>query len=353
MRHPIFFNKNNGIFALIIWGVLIASHTMVLTLFYNQAFYYSLVDGIVFNLCFALLSLGIWYPVRFINLKQSSNSDIFLNHLGTAAISIVIWYVISHSILTYLFRNSAENLAFLNNSAPWRFAMGLFYYIITIFIFYLYISFRNMEEKIAQEAELKGLIRESELNLLKSQINPHFLFNSLNSVSSLTITNPDKAQEMIIKLSDFLRYSIGQKEKQLVSLQDELHNINLYLDIEKTRFGDKLNFSIEVPEGCRTKLLPNMILQPLIENSIKHGVYESTEPITIWVTCEEEGNSMKITIRNNFDPESRSKKGTGMGLKNIQNRLKIIYQADYLMKFSRENNIFSVSVSFPQNVNVI
>lgn len=348
MNHPVLFNRKNFIYTTIIWGVLIASHTLVLTIFYNQPFYFSFVDGIVFNLFFAILSLGIWYPVRFINLKQTSTSDIFLNHLGTAAISIVIWYVVSHSTLSYFFRNSSDYLVFLNGSAPWRFAMGLFYYIIIIFIYYLYISFRNMEEKIAQEAELKGLIRETELNLLKSQINPHFLFNSLNSVSSLTITNPDKAQEMIIKLSDFLRYSIGQKETPMVSLQDELHNINLYLDIEKTRFGDKLNFSIDVPEGCRSKQLPNMILQPLIENSIKHGVYESTEPITIWVKCEEEGNSMKITVKNNYDPESRSKKGTGMGLKNIQNRLKIIYQADYLMKVSRDNNIFSVSVSFPQ-----
>lgn len=350
MNHPVLFNRKSIIYTLVIWGVIIASHTLVLTVFYNQKFHYSLADSLVFNIYFCILSLGIWYPVRFINLKHSSSIDIFLNHLGAASISIVIWYVAAYSTISYLLQNSQDYLIFLNNSAPWRFAMGLFYYLLIIFIYYLYISFRNMEEKIAQEAELKGLIRETELNLLKSQINPHFLFNSLNSISSLTITNPEKAQEMIIKLSDFLRYSIGQKEKQLVSLQDELHNIHLYLDIEKIRFGERLNFSIEVPESCRQKELPNMILQPLIENSIKHGVYESTEPITIWVKCEEEGSSMKISIKNNFDPESRSKKGTGMGLKNIQNRLKIIYQADYLMQVSRKENIFNVSVSFPQNI---
>lgn len=349
MNHPVLFNRKNIIYMLVILGVLTASHTLLLTFFYNQKFLYSLTDGVIFNVFFAILALGIWYPVRFINLRNTSTSDIILNHLGAAAISVIIWYVISYSALSYIFRSHKDYIIFLNGSAPWRFAVGLFYYIITIFIYYLYISFRNMEEKIAQEAELKGLIRETELNLLKSQINPHFLFNSLNSISSLTITNPEKAQEMIIKLSDFLRYSIGQKEKQLVSLQDELHNINLYLDIEKTRFGEKLNFDIDVPEGCRTKLLPNMILQPLIENAIKHGVYESTEPINIRVSCEDEGDSMKVTIRNNFDPEFRRKKGTGMGLKNIQNRLKIIYQADYLMKIFRDDSIFNVSISFPQN----
>lgn len=351
MNHPVFFNRNSIIYTFIVWGAIIISHALILSFFYNLPLHFSLVDSLVFNLIFEILSLGLWYPVRFINLKQTPSIDIFLNHLGTASISIIIWYLSSVSILSYLFSESATYLKFLDESAPWRFAMGLFYYIITIFVYYLYISFRNMEEKIAQEAELKGLIRETELNLLKSQINPHFLFNSLNSVSSLTITNPDKAQEMIIKLSDFLRYSIGQKEKQLVSLHDELQNINLYLDIEKSRFGDKLNFSIEVPEKCYTKLVPNMILQPLIENSIKHGVYESTEPINIWVTCQFEDNNLKVIVKNNFDPESVSKKGTGMGLKNIQHRLKIIYQCDYLMKISRDNQMFSVAVTFPQTIN--
>lgn len=351
MNHPVFFNRNSTIYTFIIWGAIIVAHALILNIFYNQQLHYSLVDSLVFNLVFEILSLGLWFPVRFINLKQTPSIDIFLNHLGTASISIVIWYLSSVGILSYLFSDSPEYLKFLDGSAPWRFAMGLFYYIITIFIYYLYISFRNMEEKIAQEAELKGLIRETELNLLKSQINPHFLFNSLNSISSLTMTNPEKAQEMIIKLSDFLRYSIGQKEKQLVSFKDELHNINLYLDIEKCRFGERLNFSIDVPEGCMKKLLPNMILQPLIENAIKHGVYESTEPITIWVSCREEGSNMHVTIKNNFDPDFKSKKGTGMGLKNIQNRLKIIYQADYLMQVARDNQLFSVSVTFPQNIN--
>jgi sensor histidine kinase YesM len=351
MNHPVFFNRNSIIYTFIVWVTIIVSHAIILNFFYNQPLHYSLVDSLVFSLIFELLSLGLWFPVRFINLKQTPSIDIFLNHLGTASISIIIWYLSSVSILSFLFSGSPDYLKFLDESAPWRFAMGLFYYIITIFVYYLYISFRNMEEKIAQEAELKGLIKETELSLLKSQINPHFLFNSLNSISSLTITNPEKAQEMIIKLSDFLRYSIGQKEKQLVSLQDELHNINLYLDIEKSRFGDKLNFSIEVPEGCYSKLLPNMILQPLIENSIKHGVYESTEPITIWVTCQIDGSNLKVAVKNNFDPESRSKKGTGMGLKNIQHRLKIIYQSDYLMQVSRDNQLFCVSVTFPQTIN--
>jgi two-component system, LytTR family, sensor kinase len=349
MNHPILFNRRSIIYTLTIWTVIIVAHTIFLAVFYKLSLHYAIADSFIFNLYFAILTLGIWYPVRFINLKNSSTIDILLNHLGTAGVSITIWYVASYTTLSYFFSDAPEYNTFLNNSAPWRFAMGLFLYLINIFIYYLYISFRNMEEKIAQEAELKGLIRETELSLLKSQINPHFLFNSLNSVSSLTITNPEKAQEMIIKLSDFLRYSIGHKEKQLVSLKEELQSIHLYLDIEKTRFGDKLNFTIDTCEDCLLKTLPNMILQPLVENAIKHGVYESIAPITINILSIVEGRNLKVVLKNNYDPDSRNKKGTGMGIRNIQNRLKLIYQIDNLMVVSRQNNLFTVTVIFPQN----
>lgn len=350
MNHPIFFHAKSIYYALIAWGVIITAQTVVLLQFYQLSFIYAALDALIFNLYFAILTLGIWYPVRFINIKQSHVTDIILNHAGAAAISIIIWYLASYGTLHALFLNNKDYILFLNSSIPWRFIMGLFLYLITIFSFYLYISFRNMEEKIAKEAELKGLIRETELSLLKSQINPHFLFNSLNSISSLTITNPEKAQEMIIKLSDYLRYSIGHKEKQLVSLKEEINNVQLYLSIEEIRFGDRLNFSIELSPESEEKELPNMILQPLIENAIKHGVYESIEPITIWVDSKCINDNLVVTIKNNFDKGATHKKGTGMGLKNIQNRLKLIYQSDSLVQVSKQENTFQVTVIFPQKL---
>ena len=138
-----------------------------------------------------------------------------------------------------------------------------------------------------QESKLKEKIKEAELQTLKSQINPHFLFNGLNSISSLTLSDPERAHDMIIKLSGFLRYSLAHDPNKLIPLKSEIENMESYVAVEKTRFGDKLIFEKEVCKGCDNKNVPFLILQPLIENAIKHGVYESTKPVVIKLFCKE------------------------------------------------------------------
>jgi two-component system, LytTR family, sensor kinase len=128
---------------------------------------------------------------------------------------------------------------------------------------------------------LKSLVKEAELHALKSQINPHFLFNSLNSISSLTMTDPLKAQEMVINLSSLMRYSLKHDQVDKVPFSEELKNNQLYLQIEKVRFGNKFNAVFDIDDKCLNANIPNMILQPLYENAIKYGVYEATEPVDI------------------------------------------------------------------------
>ena len=214
--------------------------------------------------------------------------------------------------------------------------------------YYLLLSYRDLQEKTRNEAELKALVKETELNLLKSQINPHFLFNSLNSISSLTLTNPGKAQEMIIKLSEFLRHSINQKNEHLVPLKDEITHIQYYLDIEKIRFGDRIHYNFNIADFCDTCLVPPMLLQPLFENAIKHGVYESTEEVTIVFVCEVTNFGIRLSISNNFDPLALPRKGTKMGIKNIANRLKLLYQSDNLLTITKTENFFKVEIVIPK-----
>ena len=140
--------------------------------------------------------------------------------------------------------------------------------------------------------------------MLRSQINPHFLFNSLNSVSSLTITDPDKARMMVIKLSELMRYALSRKDEQPVTLQSELDNLRLYLDIEKVRFGDRLEIEEKIDPGCLRAMLPVMILQPLYENAIKHGVYESTKKVMIRTSVQFVSSFVEIAIINTLDRKS-------------------------------------------------
>jgi len=183
--------------------------------------------------------------------------------------------------------------------------------------------------------------------MLKSQINPHFLFNSLNSISSLTITNPEKARDMVIKLSDFLRYSVSTNTSRFTTLQNELANIQRYLEIEKVRFGDKLQFEFILEGTCKDHLIPIMLLQPLFENAIKHGVYESIEKVKIEMDCKYTSGYLEIVIWNDFDPNAHARKGTGLGLNNIRERLRLLYKTDTLLKTSVEGTKFFVFLSLP------
>ena len=207
--------------------------------------------------------------------------------------------------------------------------------------------YSDLERKSKQEAELQTLIRESELTLLKAQLNPHFLFNSLNSISSLTITDPEKARDMVVKLSEFLRYAIDKNQRDMTTIEDELNNIELYLDIEKIRFDDRLIFVKQIEKKCNRILVPNMILQPLVENAVKHGVYESSEPVSIRLECQMKKDFCTLIVINNFDPETPARKGRGVGLKNVRKRLHLNYNRNDLLYISQTENKFIVRISIP------
>jgi LytS/YehU family sensor histidine kinase len=209
--------------------------------------------------------------------------------------------------------------------------------------------YEDLQLKLKNEAQLNHLVKEAELNALKSQINPHFLFNSLNSISSLTMTSPEKAQEMVIKLSDFLRYSLSHDKNETTTLRRELENTERYLDIEKVRFGRRLRYQSNVPESCLDARLPNMILQPLFENAIKHGVYNSTEEVLVELRCAPNEDFLELHISNDFDPEATRPKGEGIGLKNIKNRLEILYKRTDLLEINFGKIEFEVILRIPKN----
>jgi LytS/YehU family sensor histidine kinase len=207
-----------------------------------------------------------------------------------------------------------------------------------------------LSEKNAKEARLESLVKETELKMLRSQINPHFLFNSLNSISSLTITNPEKARDMVIKLSEFMRYALSKKDEQPVTLRSELENLRLYLEIEKVRFGDRLFTEENISENCLDIKMPVMILQPLYENAIKHGVYESTECVNIRTKVSCNNGYLEIVISNNYDQAPTSAKGTGTGLINVSRRLDLFFGNRASIKSTKENGVYTVSLFIPGEV---
>lgn len=347
MTNP--FTKNKKIFiAYALFWLFIFTATLSLLFFIEKFdFYSAFIDSTIFNLVYFVFGIGIWYTVRFNSLENYSTLKLLFNHFVASIITAGLWIGIS-SLLTIKILDEDNNyIQFINSSYLWRFLIGMLFYIVLIAFDYLIIYYNNFQEKVLKESELKALVKEAELNALKYQINPHFIFNSLNSISSLTISNPRLAQEMTIKLSAFLRNTLSKNNNQKNKLTEEISASKLYLDIEKIRFDDKFELIEDISDECREIEVPSMILQPLFENAIKHAVYESLEKIIIKLSCKKETHFLKIVVENNFDPQSISRKGEGIGLKNIHNRLKLIYGQENLLEITKNNSIFKVTIYIP------
>ncbi len=347
MNHPVFIDRKSVSVYFGLWALVAGVHFSVFYFFYDFTFEIAGADSIVFNFLFCLIGISLWYIVRYTIPDKTNFWNVAFNHLTYLALTLVVWIGLPYTLLNWLFNGFKPYHDFLIISIPYRLFSGILFYALTGLVYYLIIYYKNLQEKVRTESRLRELLKETELNMLKSQINPHFLFNSLNSISSLTITNPGKAREMIIKLSDFLRYSVSTNTKRFNAFENELANIRRYLEIEKVRFGDKLQFDFDIDKDCCTHKIPLMILQPLFENAIKHGVYESTEQVKIEMKCRYSKGFLEIVIENDFDPDAHPRKGTGLGLKNIRERLRLLYKTDKLLTTSVSGTKYFVFLTLP------
>jgi LytS/YehU family sensor histidine kinase len=213
----------------------------------------------------------------------------------------------------------------------------------------LWYNQQEQKEKDIRKTDAEKLAKEAELFKLRQQLQPHFLFNSLNSINALIGSRPEEARKMVQQLSDFLRGTIKKEETQWVTLQEELQYLQLYLDIEKVRFGNRLATEIEIDENVHQLKLPALLLQPIVENAIKFGLYDTTGDTVIRLYAAKEENNLVIRVLNPFDPETSSpKQGTGFGLKSVQRRLYLLFARTDLLMTDAKQNIFTTTVKIPQ-----
>lgn len=350
MTQPIFSNSKSISVYFGLWVLIMGIHFSIFYFIYFFPLEIALGDSLVYNLIFSTIGISMWYVVRYSIPDQKNLWNVVFNHLAFLTLALVVWIGLGYAILSTLFGSNKVYLEILTVSIPNKIISGTIFYVVITLAYYLYIYYINLQEKVKVESRLREVLKETELNMLKSQINPHFLFNSLNSISSLTITNPEKAREMVIMLSDFLRYSVSTNATSFTTLSKEMANIERYLQIEKVRFGEKLVFDFRLEGTCMDHQIPVMLLQPLFENAIKHGVYESTEQVRIDMDCEYKEGYLEISIINDFDPDAHARKGSGIGLRNIRERLRLLYKNEKLLRAYAEKNKFYVYLSLPCKV---
>lgn len=345
MKHPLINNKNLMLYYGLFWVVIGTSNVLIQTLWYGTDLTSSFLFAVSYFVIYPVLGASIWYVIKYNSLDETELMWVVLYHLIAATIINGIWIYLGFITINMV---DGDHLDLLYQTIPTKVFFGYIMYTIYVVFFYAINYYQTLKEKIKKEAELKALVREAELSALKSQINPHFLFNSLNSISSLTISSPEKAQEMVINLSTFMRYSLQHDQEETVSLKEELGNIKLYLAIEKVRFGKKLEPVFDIEEGCHDCQIPNMILQPLFENAIKYGVYEATGPVRIATSCKSENNYILIRIENDYEAESGKNRGEGIGIRNIKQRLELIYGNADLLRVTDNRTSFKVELLLPK-----
>lgn len=349
MHNPILANFWGKTLFIVWWIAVAAIHFTIISAFYHIPIHIALLDSFIWNFLFALISIGLWYWVRITDIERSKPISILINHIGAASISIGTIATLHSHLLSNLYSKNEIYIAFVDSSFPGRLITGTLFYLLIVLVYYLVSYIKSFRLKVTQEAELKALVKDAELSWLKLQVNPHFLFNSLNSVSSLTMSSPEKAQEMITRLSELLRYSLKQSPDSMVTLKDEIDNCTKYLEIEKVRFGKRLEYNLEIPADLLDSSVPSMIMQPLFENAIKHSVAQSAETSYIEADISRDRFGLVIKVSNTLPEYPSSAKGTGVGLENIKRRLTLIYGLEGLIDVLKSESNFTVTLRIPLN----
>lgn len=298
-----------------------------------------------------ILATAGYFIYNALNYYQPSPGKRFYLFIWSIAIAVLCVGLQNLITIHYPYWHDTTYLAFFSNSLVIR---GLFFWLmITIIMIGCWIWF-YMEEQWAnekRESDAINLAREAELSKLRQQLQPHFLFNSLNSISALAGTRPEEARKMIQQLSDFLRGTLKKDEQQLVPFVEELQHLELYLEIEKVRFGHRLKTEVIRDDATSKMTLPSLLLQPIVENAIKFGLYDTVGSITICITAKMEDNYLLIEVQNPFDRHlTPPKSGTGFGLNSIQRRLYLLYARNDLLSTRQSENIFTTLLKIPQNL---
>ena len=304
-------------------------------------------------LLLGFLCLAAWFPCRATPLAGSGPLRITSTHLFAALFVCGLWLSLGGAFAAALvrFAGLSEASEIFARERSLYFAVGFFLYLLATAYNYLVMALDSARRTEAEALELKVLAREAELAALKAQIDPHFLFNSLNSVASLCGSDAAAAREMALSLASFLRASRAAAGRAAIPLSEELELAASYLAIEKVRFGERLKVVQRVDEGARSWLIPPLILQPVVENAVRHGVAHCVAGGEVRIEALLAGERLRLIVTNPYDPTSRGKsRGTGTGLENVRRRLRLLFGFEARLVTERQEELFTVEIELPRSL---
>ena len=348
--HPVIVNKNILAAYVIMWtlagmaGALLFSSPGFIGWVQTAAYIVPLL------LLYGLICLSAWYVCKFFPLRKNHVVKIFIVFSIAAFLNSSLWLLVASEWKILFDSTIAQDNGIAGDIFETNLFLGFGFTLYLLsgaghYLFILYDEAQNTQRKLI---ELNALAREAELKALRSQINPHFLFNSLNSISALTSTDPKSARRMTELLAEFFRKSLDAGKKKFVTLKEELELVSHYLDIERIRFGQRLTVDMQIAEDCLNKTVPPLILQPVIENAVKHGIAHLIDGGTITVKARCGSKSLTVTVENPCDPGRPKGTGNRLGLENIRNRLHTIYGSKSNVVVKEDSTIFTVDIQIKE-----
>ncbi len=305
----------------------------------------ALIDMLLTNGLLAAVSLLLSNNLRYYRPRKQKYLYILIVCIAMSG----LWGGVVRYGVGALLQFDETYFNFFESSMPIRFNIALLVTGCISLMSELWYALEEQKQTEERKSAAEKLAKDAELFTLRQQLQPHFLFNSLNSISALVNIQPEQSRKMILQLSDFLRGTLKKEENQWTSFGEELEHLQLYLDIEKVRFGYRLQTDIDCAEESKSRQIPNMLLQPVVENAIKFGLYDTTEMVTIRIRSSVEEPYLIVTVENPFDPETSSpRQGTGFGLSSVQRRLYLLFSRNDLLSTKAENNLFTTTIKIPQ-----
>lgn len=329
---------------------IVGLYTIIIVCFgvWLESFGFSVYNVSVF------CSVGFFFLAFFtfvlsrIHLYYHSKSAISAIHLGVISLFSIIgtW---STFAISKVFLGPDEHFRhFLHDAFPLSFFVIFVLLLLATSQFWIDKHILEQERTFNQLLQKERDLAKAELSHIQEQFRPHFIFNSLNSISALIVFDPSKAREMIQLLSDFLRASVNQEPDKFHTVQEEFDYLNLYLSIEKVRFEDRLLVSIPGLKEVSEIQIPALILQPVLENAIKFGLYGTTGVAPIAIEVMKSENQLVIRVSNQFDPTTNlNSKGKGYGIDSIRKKMYLFYQRNDLVKIEKEDLVFTFQLTLP------
>jgi two-component system, LytTR family, sensor histidine kinase AlgZ len=305
-------------------------------------------------LCFlyAFVCLAAWYPCLATPIEGSRLPRFLFTHAAAALVASGLWVLAAKELGRMLaafdgFHNVSSRLS---NDYPLIFGTGVLLYMLAVGFHYVLIALQASRDAEARMMKASVLAREAELRALKAQVNPHFLFNSLNSISALTASDASKAREMCILLGDFLRRTLGLGEKHAIPLEEEMSLVHAFLAVEKIRYGARLQMDEQIDAEALSAQVPPLLLQPLVENAVAHGIANLVEGGWIKLEAHCHDGYLAIVVENSFDPDAPPRRRSGVGLVNVRQRLEARFGNESSFSATTTGDRFRVTISLPVEV---